>query len=339
MITTITLNASIDKAYSMDREIENGTVMRVASIHNSAGGKGLNVARVIRLCKEDVLASGLVGGYNGKYLEALLDQDGIRHDFDHIEGETRSCINILDKTFGSTEYLEPGCEVSKAEEEKFLSRFPGIIKDSSVVTISGSVPRGMSKDIYQKMTAMAKDAGKQVILDTSGELLKKGMQACPAVVKPNKDEMEMLFQVKIRGMEDVIVHAEKIAEKGIGYVVVSLGGDGALMVCKDGIFHGKPPKVTVVNTVGCGDSMVGALAVALHRKYDAKKALQFAVAVATANAMTANTGDFEPEVCEKLVGGVKIEDVCVGGMKAENVQAVEVNAETISSGKKKREGD
>ena len=143
MITTVTLNASIDKAYHMTEKIENGTVMRVAKTDNSAGGKGLNVARVIKLCGVDSKATGLVGGFNGQYLESLLDADGIKHEFGHIQGETRSCINILDPGYGSTEYLEGGCNVTKEEEADFLNKFPEIIKDSDVVTISGSAPKGM----------------------------------------------------------------------------------------------------------------------------------------------------------------------------------------------------
>lgn len=314
MITTFTLNASIDKAYYMDGSIENGTVMRVSSVINTAGGKGLNVARIVRLCREEVLAAGLVGGFNGSYLECLLDRDGIRHDFDHIEGETRSCINILDEAFGSTEYLEPGCAVTEDEEKRFLERFLQIIKDSQVITISGSVPRGMSKDIYRRMILMAKEAGKQVILDTSGELLEKGIQACPTIVKPNQDEMELLFHTKIQSMGDVLENGKKILEKGIPYVVVSLGGEGALLLGREGIFHGKPPKMKVVNTVGCGDSMVGALSVALFRNYEPEKALQFAVAVASANAMSPSTGYFDPDVYAKLVDQVKITKIEGGSL-------------------------
>lgn len=306
MITTITLNAAIDKAYYMDDKIENGKVMRVTSVKNTAGGKGLNVARIVNLCGEEVLASGLVGGYNGKYLESLLDQDGIRHDFDHIEGETRSCINILDDVFGSTEYLEPGCGVTEEEERKFLKRFPKIIEKSSVVTISGSAPKGMSKEIYKFMISIAKDAKKQVILDTSGELLERGLEACPTIVKPNKDEMEMLFHTKIQSMDDVVENAKKILARGISYVVASLGRDGAMLLGKEGIFLGKPPKIKAVNTVGCGDSMVGALAVAFHRKYSLEKSLRFAVAIASANALSPNTGNFDAQVYKKLIQDVEI---------------------------------
>ena len=173
MITTVTMNASIDKAYFMDHTIENGTVMRVARCRNSAGGKGLNVARTIKLCGEKVQATGITGGFNGQYLESMLARDGIAYHFGHMEGETRCCINILDEGYGSTEYLEPGCEISAEEEVKFMEQLPEIVKDSEIVTISGSVPRGMGKDIYAKIITKLKEAGKKVILDTSGVLLKE----------------------------------------------------------------------------------------------------------------------------------------------------------------------
>lgn len=306
MITTVTLNTSIDKAYYMDTNIENGKVMRVGSVKNTAGGKGLNVARIVNLCKEDVLATGLVGGYNGRYLESLLDKDGIHHNFNYIKGETRSCINILDKTYGSTEYLEPGCNVTEEEIDSFLHNFAKVIKQSQVITISGSVPQGVPKDIYKRMILIAKKEEKQVILDTSGELLEKGMEACPTVIKPNKDEIEMLFHTEIKDIEDVISNSEKIRNTNIPYVIVSLGGDGALMFCEDGIFHGKSPAIETVNTVGCGDSMVGALAVAFCRNYNPKKALKFAIAVASANAMSPDTGNFNPEECKKLFEKVEV---------------------------------
>lgn len=306
MITTVTLNASIDKAYHMTQKIENGTVMRVAETNNSAGGKGLNVARVVKLCGSDTRAAGLVGGYNGQYLESLLDADGISYEFEHIDGETRSCINILDPGYGSTEYLEPGCEVTSEEEAAFLDRFPEVIRDSDVVTISGSAPRGMGSDIYKKMIRIVKDQGKKVILDTSGEYLEKGIESMPTMVKPNQDEIELLFHIKVRGREDVIEYAKKIYEKGIPYVVISLGGDGALLVCEKGIYQGKPPKIEVVNTVGCGDSMVGAFAVGLERHMEPEEALKFAVAVASANALSPHTGTFDTAKRDEIIENVEI---------------------------------
>lgn len=311
MITTITMNASIDKAYFMDSVIENGTVMRVAQCRNTAGGKGLNVARAAARCGADVQASGMVGGFNGQYLESMLNKDGIAHRFVHVAGETRSCINILDEKYGSTEYLEPGCEISPEEEADFMEKFPEIIKDSDVITISGSIPNGMKKDIYGRMIAIAKDMGKKVLLDTSGENLRQGIKAKPTLVKPNQDEIEQLFDVKLNSVEEVLSYAWKIYEQGIPYVVISLGGKGACMLCKDGLLQGQPPKIEAVNTVGCGDSMVGALAVSLERGDSPAQALKFAMAVAASNALSPNTGDVNREIYEKLIDQVivtKIQD-------------------------------
>ncbi len=307
MITTITLNASIDKAYYMKGTIENGTVMRVMECRNSAGGKGLNVARVAKLCGSDVKASGMVGGFNGAYLESMLSSDGIDHDFFHIAGETRSCINILDEGYGSTEYLEPGCGVTEEEVQEFLQQvFPQVIKDSHVVTISGSVPKGCGSDIYAHMVEEIKSQGKQVILDTSGQLLKEGIKAKPTMVKPNQDEIELLYDTKITSFDEVKKYAQAIHQEGIEYVVISLGGDGALLVCSEGMYQGKPPKVDVINTVGCGDSMVGAFAVALEKKMTPDQALKYAVAVASANACTPDTGRFDPAKADEILAGVTV---------------------------------
>lgn len=306
MITTVTLNASVDKAYSMEQPIENGTIMRVASCRNSAGGKGLNVARIVRLCGAQVQTTGFCGGFNGRYLEELLEEDGIAHTFTHVKGETRSCINILDERYGSTEYLEPGCTIEEEEEKEFLAQFARLAEESSVITISGSLPKGVRRDIYGVMVGIAKDAGKKVILDTSGDALKEGLQAAPTMVKPNKDEMEILFGEKISSMEDVIRCGKQIYEMGIPYVVISLGKDGALLVCEDGIFQGRPPQMKALNTVGCGDSMVGAFAVEMEKGTAPAETLKKAVAVASANAMSTRTGNFERKDYEEILKGTTV---------------------------------
>ena len=307
MITTVTMNAALDKAYFMNRIIKNGTVMRVQESRTTAGGKGLNVARAASICGADVQATGLVGGFNGQYLESLLDEDKIAHKFGHVHGETRSCINILDEGYGSTEYLEPGFEVAPDEEQDFMKKFPDIIRDSDVVTISGSIPRGLKKDIYGRMITIAKAMGKIVLLDSSGDTLKSGITAGPNLVKPNQDEIEQLFDTKINSLKEVVTYAKKIHEMGVENVVISLGKEGALLVCEEGIFKGRGPKVDAVNSVGCGDSMLGAFAVAFERGYTAGRALKYAISVATANAISPNTGKFDYEQCEDIFDQVMIE--------------------------------
>ena len=307
MITTVTMNAALDKAYFMEKAIENGTVMRVARCHTTAGGKGLNVARAIAICGGQVQATGLVGGFNGQYLESLLDQDKIPHQFGHVAGETRSCINILDPGYGSTEYLEPGFTVSPEEEQEFMERFPDIIRDSDVVTISGSLPRGISKDIYSKMITIAREMGKKVLLDSSGETLKNAISACPTLVKPNQDEIQQLAEAQITSEEDLIRCGKKVNEMGVAYVVISQGKEGALLICEEGVFKGHSPKIKAVNSVGCGDSMLGAFAVAFEKGYTPEEALKSAIAVAAGNAMSPDTGHFDYEQCEKLFEMVSVE--------------------------------
>lgn len=310
MITTVTMNASIDKAYLVDGSIQGGTVTRVASRRNSAGGKGLNVSRIIKLCEAEVLATGMAGGHNGAYLEDLMERDGIPHHFAHVKGETRSCINILDQKYGSTEFLEPGCKVSQEETEAFLNEtFPEAIAKSEVVTISGSVPEGVEKDVYYKMILQAKNLGKKVLLDTSGELLRNGINASPFLIKPNRDELEAYLNIKITDLSDVIKIARKLHEGGIAYAVVSLGKEGALMACDEGVFKAKPPEIKAVNTVGCGDSMVGAFAVAIERGYGPEETLAFAAAVSAANALSPETGNFDPERMMEIRNNVKVERI------------------------------
>lgn len=294
MITTVTLNVAIDKAYVIE-ELKKGEVMRVLKCTNTAGGKGLNVAKVIKLCGEEVLATGIVGGHTGTYVEDMLNKQHVANDFLHTSTVTRSCINILESDGTSTEFLEPGDPITQDEVEDFISKFKEIVDRSDVVTISGSAPKGVGEDIYAKLVRIVKEKDRKVILDTSGEFLKEGIKACPTMIKPNKDEIEALLGISVNNRADIIEGAKKLQNMGIEVVVVSLGEDGALVVTKDAVYHGKVPKITTVNTVGSGDSMVAAFAVGFARGYNTEESLKYAVAVSAANTLTMETGSFKNE--------------------------------------------
>lgn len=306
MITTVTLNVSLDKAYRINTVVESGKVIRVSSCNNTAGGKGLNVSRVVDICGEKVLATGFVGGNIGNLVEELLEKDNIDNKFVHVKSETRNCINILDENNISTEFLESGEMIYDNEVEKFISEFDKIIDLSDVITISGSIPKGVPIDIYSTLIKMIKEKGKKVILDTSNQPLKEGIKALPTMIKPNSEEIEMLLGLSISNKTELLESAVNLHKKGIELVVVSLGKDGALLVCDEGIYHGKPPKLEVVNTVGCGDSMVAAFAVGLSRGYSYKECLKYAISISAANAMSLSTGSFEKEMAEEIYDNVEI---------------------------------
>ncbi|SCP99698.1 1-phosphofructokinase [Anaerobium acetethylicum] len=306
MIITVTMNTAVDKAYVIE-ELKKGQVMRVKKCTNTPGGKGLNVARVIKCCGEESLATGFLGGHTGACIKDMLDAQQVQNDFSYTSSETRACINILESDGTSTELLEPGEPLGQEDVAGFISKFGKIIERCNVVTISGSVPEGVEIDIYEKLIGMAKARNKKVILDTSGMLLKEGIKAGPTMIKPNRDEIEALLGIRINGRDEVIEGAKKIQKMGIDLVAVSLGGDGALVVTKDAVFHGKPPKITTINTVGSGDSMVAAFAVGFERGYDITEMLRYAVAVSAANTLTMTTGNFQMEDMERIYREVAVE--------------------------------
>lgn len=307
MILAVTLNTSIDKFYMLDR-FEPYTVMRVRKVNNTAGGKGMNVARIAALGGEEVTVMGFVGGYNGQFFESLITQPNIRKAFTHVKAETRSCINGWDDSLKrSTEYLEPGEMVSLKEVERFTGDFGRELKNAHVVAISGSLPAGVPKDFYATLISLCTQAGIPVLLDTSGEALVQGVKAVPTLIKPNTDELKQLLQKESSSREEIIKAAMELNAGGIERVVVSLGAEGALMVCREGIFHGKPPRIEPVNTVGCGDSMIGGFALGYARGWTAYESLRYAVAVSAANALSMGTGSYDRTDLENMLQQVIIQ--------------------------------
>lgn len=309
MISTVTLNSSIDKAYQLACPLVDGTVMRVATCIDNAGGKGLNAARAIATCGEKILATGFVGGNNGRLLCDLLDADGIEHDFVEVASETRCCINVLDQEGVSTEFLEPGREVTAADVAAISEKVSKIAQVADVVTFNGSVPAGMAKDAYVDLIGRVKAEGKPCILDTSGELLMRGIEALPTMVKPNTDEIGQILGRTVESIDEVYAAAQELHERGISQVVVSLGGDGAVMACDEGLFRGRAPKIEVVNPVGAGDTMVGAFAVGMARGMSAPDQLAYAMSCASANCLSASTGHFAMEDAQRLLAGTVVEKV------------------------------
>jgi tagatose 6-phosphate kinase len=309
MILTVTLNTSIDKLYLMTG-IKPETVMRVKEVHNTAGGKGLNVSRVAGKLGEEVTATGFVGGFNGKYLESLVDNPLVRCAFTHVEAETRSCINCWDLSDGkSTEYLEPGAPVTGQDVTRFLADFDRELSSADVVTISGSIPEGAPEEIYNDLIRRCRKAGIPVLVDTSGARLIAAVKEKPSFIKPNEDEIAQLTGRSFSGRAEAIRALMDLHGSGIPYVVLSLGAEGALLACDKGVFHGKPPRITPRNTVGCGDSMVAGFAVAFARHLSMAETFRMALAVSAASALSLFTGDFDPADYDRLYPEVSIDKV------------------------------
>ncbi|WRS28630.1 1-phosphofructokinase [Oscillospiraceae bacterium MB08-C2-2] len=310
MITTVTLNASLDKLYLVE-SMNPQSVMRVRQVVDTAGGKGLNVSKAIALLGEMVEATGFLGGHNGRYIRQLLGQTGIRDSFTAAAGNTRICINVRDmRTQKHTEFLEPGQDISPRELEAFLTQYQAALAASCVTVISGSVPGNLPADIYATLVRMARQAGVAVILDTSGQPLKQAVAERPTLIKPNTDEIAQIMGAAPANRQELIESAQSLHAGGIEYVVISLGKEGCILVCKEGVFQSNAlDALEVVNTVGCGDCMVAGFAVGLLHGYDAPTLLGFASAVANANAMTLETGSFDPTVVPQLQKEIEVKQL------------------------------
>lgn len=306
MILTVTLNAAIDKRYVVEN-YQVGEVNRVKECAYVAGGKGLNVSKTATIAGADVLATGFVGGHAGAYITEAVEKQGVATDFIQVKGESRSCINIYDTVNKTqTEFLEPGVVVSEEEQRAFYLKFDQLLAKCDVVAMSGSVPKGIGTDMYPKLVAMAKAAGKKIIVDTSGALLEEVVKAKPNMIKPNIDEIRLLTGKQIIDREELIEAGIELQKSGIERVVISLGADGSLMFVDEGVYQAIVPKINAVNTVGCGDCMTAGFAISFERGMTPQEALRFASATSAASAMREETGYFVTEDMESLFDKIEI---------------------------------
>lgn len=309
MILTVTLNAAIDKRYVIN-DFKINEVNRAAECEYYAGGKGLNVSRAATIAGAKVLATGFVGGHAGEYILEGLNRQGIDSDFVKVMGESRSCLNIYDAVNKTqTEILEPGVTIEEDDLKRFIEKYESLVPECSVVSISGSVPKGLGADVYPELVRIAKENGKKVICDTSGKLLEEVIKHGPSMIKPNADEIQMLTGKSVDSESDLIEAGREIVRGGVEQVVISLGSAGALMIREEGVYKAVVPKINAVNTVGCGDCMSAGFAMAFEQGMSPCDALKHASAIASAAAMTEKTGFLRMSDYESIYDQIVVEEL------------------------------
>lgn len=305
-IMTVTLNPAVDKTYTT-QELIVGNVNRMRTVMKIAGGKGVNVAKVLRQYDFDVAATGFLGGYSGRFIEEELERRGAACRFVHVDGETRSNMNILADNGFVTEILEPGPVISAQKQREFMEQYERLLGECGMVVLSGSVGQGMDADIYETLTARAEDAGVPVCLDASGESLRLGLRARPRMVKPNLRELEGLMGRKLRDRGQAAEAARLLCAEGIARVVVSMGSRGLLSVTADGVLYARALGIVPVNTVGCGDCVVASYAMSYMKGESEEEAVRRACAVSAANATTLESADIPMAAAEKLRQEIVVE--------------------------------
>ena len=306
MILTVTLNPAVDKTYTAG-ELIAGHVNRMRTVMSIAGGKGINVARVLRQYGHSVYAAGFLGGYTGDFIEDQLNREGIGCRFVRVEGDTRVNMNIISDNGYVTEILEPGPEISGEDLNRFFAGYDELMEECGLVVLSGSLAVGAPDDIYATLISKASDRGVRVILDTSGEALRKGIEAGPYMIKPNQRELEYIVGHKLVNRETVAHAALSIHEKGVEHVVVSMGKKGLLSVSGNKVYFAKAGKVEALNTVSCGDSVVASYAMSMLEGVSDEQALVRAAAISAANATTLKNADIPKEIVEELEKTMTVE--------------------------------
>ena len=304
MILTVTPNPAVDRVYVLEK-VDYGEVNRVREATCSAGGKGINVARVAKILGEHTDAAGFAGGRNGQYICEQISLLGIGDKFTEIKGETRVCTNIT-QAETSTEFLEKGPFVTSGECDEFIKNFENNLDRYDVIVVSGSIPPGVPEDLYPQMICKANAEGKIIIADTSGQSLISAIKAKPFMVKPNVYELSALFKKEIKGAEDIKDVLSALKNAGIKLPVVSAGKDGCYSFLEGKVYHFVPPDVNVINPVGSGDSFVAGLAVGLMRKQSMMDTIKLAMACGTANTQFSQTGLVSAELVEKFFGEITV---------------------------------
>jgi len=309
-IVTVTLNPAIDQTLSIPG-FAAGKVNRVAKQESHAAGKGVNVAVVLADLGVQVIVTGWLGDQNQELFKHLFASKRIDDRFIRVFGETRVGIKISDdKTGDTTDINFPGLTPSNDDLELLLNRIETLAKPNRWFALCGSVPAGVSEDIYAKLIDRIAAGGGNVVLDTSGKPLHAAIARGPAVAKPNVAELSELAGTALNTAADVVNAARAhLLDHGVKLAVVSMGGDGAIFVNREQALLAKPPKVTVKSTVGAGDAMVAGLIYAQQEGLSLEETARVSTALGTHAVMKVGAGLESPAAHEQFMKGVTVQSV------------------------------
>ncbi|MGX1475601.1 UNVERIFIED_CONTAM: tagatose 6-phosphate kinase [Streptomyces canus] len=302
MILTVTLNTALDITYRVP-SLRPHTSHRVTEVTERPGGKGLNVARVLAALGHEVTVTGFTGGATGRMVQDRLTAvPGLVDALVPVTGPTRRTIAVVDGQSGDTTQLnEPGPTVTPAEWSAFQEAYEDLVPSVSVVALCGSLPPGVPVGAYAGLIRTAKAAGVPVLLDTSGEALRRGVAARPDIIKPNADELS-----ELTGSHEPLRATQDARRRGALSVVASLGTRGLLAATAEGRWRATPPTHVHGNPTGAGDSVVAGLLSGLVEQLPWPARLTRAVALSAATVLAPTAGDFDRATYEKLLAEVSV---------------------------------
>jgi 6-phosphofructokinase 2 len=289
-VLTVTLNPAVDASASVEQLVP-ARKLRCENERRDAGGGGVNVARVGARLGADVVATYTCGGVVGQLLDELVAAEGVPRAPFAVSGQTRESINIFERSTGREyRFIMPGPTLTQQEWLGFLARFDELLGQAALVVLSGSLPPGAPGDAYATMARAAKARGARVVLDASGAALKAGLDEGVFLIKPSLDELREFTGEVLRTQADRLRASRRLIEaRAAEIVVLSLSGEGALLVTGERAWRARPPPAQVMSTIGAGDSFVGAMVWAIGEDRDISDAFRYGVAAGTAALLSPGT--------------------------------------------------
>ena len=284
MIYTVTFNPALDYVIRME-SLKLGTVNRSSAEAVYYGGKGINVSTVLKNIGVDSVALGFVAGFTGKEIEEGVKNMGVATDFIKLpEGMSR--INVKIKAEQETEINGQGPAISMEKVEKLFEKLDRLEKGDCLV-LAGAIPASLPSDIYEQIMDRLKDKEIRIVVDATKDLLLNVLKYHPFLIKPNNHELGEMFGVVLKTDEEIVEYAKKLQERGARNVLISMAGDGAILLTETKeVYKMGVPKGTVVNSVGAGDSMVAGFVASYFKEHDYLKALKFGTATGSATAFS-----------------------------------------------------
>ncbi|GIM30368.1 1-phosphofructokinase [Clostridium polyendosporum] len=288
MIYTVTFNPSIDYVINVE-DFRSGTVNRVVSEEKYPGGKGINVSRVLNNLGVKNKALGFIAGFTGKFIKDSLQSEGVDTDFIELSGDTR--INVKLKSNEETEINGAGPDINEKNLNKLFEKIE-ILNSDDYLVLAGNVQKSLPTNIYSLIQQKCISRKVKVVVDTTGEALTSTLKYNPFLIKPNNHELSEIFNVEITNREEIIHYAQRLREMGAQNVIISMAGEGALLICNEGVYHATAPKGTVKNSVGAGDSLIAGFLAKYSQTLNIIEAFKWGAASGSATA-------FSMDLCKK----------------------------------------
>ena len=301
MIYTVTFNPAIDYVVRMSDELLPGMTNRSDSEECYFGGKGINVSTILKNLGLDNTALGFVAGFTGDAIEKSINERGIKADFIKLKNGI-SRINVKIKGQAETEINAQGPMIPEEDQKKLFDKL-NTLKDGDILILAGSIPNSLPSDVYEKIIALVNDRKIEVVVDATKDLLKNVLKYHPFLIKPNNHELGEMFGTVLKTDEEIEAHAKKLQELGARNVLISMAGDGAMLITEAGEkYRVGVPKGKVKNSVGAGDSMVAGFVAGYLKTGSYEEALKMGTAAGSATAFSDDlaTGEAINELYKNL---------------------------------------